>query len=98
VGKEPAEAHSIFKKNGFRNWKISLRPVLSITSLNWTCLQTEYPIQTDRSNCGVYVVLILARMMNGMSEDKVTFGHSPTDLNQHRQDIYATLELNATYE
>jgi hypothetical protein len=98
AGKETAESNSIFLKNGFRNWKMSLSPVdISISSRGWTCLKTKYPLQTDGSNCGVYVVLTLARMMTGLSEEKVTFGHSETELKQHRQDILATLDQHSTY-
>ncbi len=98
AGKETAEINSIFLKNGFRNWKRSLLSVeISISSRDWTCLQTEYPNQKDGFNCGVYVVLILERMMTGMSEEKVTFNNSKTDLIQHRKDIYVSLEAHATY-
>jgi hypothetical protein len=92
------ERNSIFRKNGFRNWKLSLRPVeRAISSHGWTCLKTDYPLQTDSINCGAYVVLILSRLMDGQCEERVSFGTSAEDLVKHRKEIYATLEQNATY-
>jgi hypothetical protein len=98
AGKETTESNSIFLKNGFRNWKLSLSSVdISIPSRGWTCLKTKYLLQTDGSNCGVYVVLTLARMMTGLSEEKVTFGNSETELTQHRRDIHDALELHSIF-
>jgi hypothetical protein len=97
--KDVNEQNEIFRKNGFKNWKLSLLPVeRPISTQGWTCLKTDYPLQKDSINCGVYVVLILSGLMDGKHEERVTFDNSAADLCQHRKEIYSTLEESATYK
>ncbi|CAF0935905.1 unnamed protein product [Brachionus calyciflorus] len=60
----------------------------------WKLDNIDHPIQTDGSNCGVYVCRFLEEIING--KKKFIFDNSPGELIRYRQKICYVLKTNSS--
>lgn len=77
-----------------RNWIKFANDYPYFAKKKWKLDNIDHPIQTDGSNCGVYVCRFLEEIMNG--KKKFIFDNSPGELIRYRQKICYVLKTNSS--